>query len=341
MSTKPNLIVPVFIPHHGCPHRCVFCNQSGITGQQSAPTPDEVREYLSRHLSKNTPHAVVAFYGGSFTGLPLSEQEGYLSAAREFIRKGHANGIRLSTRPDYIHDDTPGFLKSYGVEVVELGVQSMDDRVLAKSARGHAAADTVRASGLIKDAGLELGIQVMPGMPGDTPEGFIETVRRVIDIKPHIARIYPVLVIAGSPLELVWRRGEYVPLGIDDAVELSAKAVTMFREAGIKVVRVGLQPGRELEDSLLAGPYHPAFGHMVESAIALSRMQDALLGYTGMHDNEAVEFLVNPAELSVYKGIRRANEAALARARGGLGVRVKADAGVAKGEFRLVASRGC
>jgi len=329
VSSVKNLIVPVFITHRGCPHQCVFCNQEKITGLVHVPTLDEVREYLSKHLSHDTPHAVIAFYGGSFTGLPEPEQEGYLAAAGDFVARGFASGIRLSTRPDYMDTGKATFLKRHGVKVVELGVQSMDDAVLKASGRGHAGADVHRASGAIRAAGLELGIQLMAGLPTDTPEIFHDSVEAVISIRPDFVRIYPTLVVKNSPLETLWRRGEYVPLGLDEAVSLCADAVKRFRAEGIRVVRLGLQPSRELEDGLLAGPYHPAFGHLVDSLIALERMKaainDAAPGLT-----EAV-FVVNPSELSVYKGIKGENIEKLRACREGLSIAVRPDGMVEKG----------
>jgi histone acetyltransferase (RNA polymerase elongator complex component) len=327
MPSRKNLIIPVFIPHAGCPHTCVFCNQNKISGSAQAPSHREVSEYLAGHLSPATEHAVIAFYGGSFTGLPAEEQAGYLDTANEFVRKGHATGIRLSTRPDMLDGEKIRYLINRGVRTVELGVQSMDDSVLVLSGRGHMASDSVRAAGLVKSSGLELGIQLMAGLPGDTAEKFIDTVKQVIEIGPSFVRIYPALVVDGSPLATLWRRGEYVPLELDEAVSLCAQAVKLFRQAGIKVARLGLQPGRELEDSLLAGPYHPAFGHLVESALAFERMEAAIEDMDMGH----VEFLVNPAELSVYKGIKSENIRKMRAYRAGLNADVRADASVQRG----------
>jgi histone acetyltransferase (RNA polymerase elongator complex component) len=333
MPPRKNLIIPVFIPHAGCPHVCVFCNQNRISGSLNAPSSTEVRQYLAGHLSFDTSRVTIAFYGGSFTGLPAADQAGYLDTASEFIKKGLADGIRLSTRPDMLDPDKVGYLKDRGVRTVELGVQSMDDAVLALSGRGHTASDSERAAGLVKSSGIELGIQLMAGLPGDTAGKFIETVRRVVGLKPSFVRIYPALVVEGSPLAALWRRGEYAPLSLDEAVSLSMRGVKKFREAGIKVIRLGLQPGRELEDSLLAGPYHPAFGHLVESALALERMELAIEGASRM---ENVEFLVNPAELSVYKGNKSENVRKMSAYNGGVEVSVRADAGVAMGDMRLI-----
>ncbi len=312
MSFHKNLIVPVFIPHKGCPHLCAFCNQRNISGVSAAPAPEEVSEYLSDALSRERPEAVIAFYGGTFTAMPQPEQKKYLSVASGFISGGFAYGIRLSTRPDEIDAELARFLKEHNVKTVELGVQSLDDSVLEKSGRGHTGADAVRAAKAVKDAGMELGIQLMAGLPGDDRDKFLHTVHETVKMSPDFVRIYPVLVVEGSALADMWRRGEYAPLSLFEAVELCAQGVEIFEAAGIRVIRLGLQPGEDLEKSLLAGPYHPSFGHLVRSKIALDNMLRALENLEG----EAVEIIVNPRELSIYKGIRAANVRELSRSTG-------------------------
>jgi len=314
----------------GCPHLCVFCNQKNISGASHAPSPEEVASYLDGSLSLGRPEAVVAFYGGTFTAIPLAEQGKYLAIAQRFMAEKRASGIRLSTRPDEMDAQTARFLKERGVRTVELGVQSLDDGVLKKSGRGHTAADAVRAARTVKDAGLELGIQLMAGLPGDSKGKFLKTVLGTVRLKPHFVRIYPALVVEGSELADTWRRGEYIPLTLDEAVELCAEALEIFGTAGIKVIRLGLQPGEELEKSLLAGPYHPSFGHLVKSNIALKKMLKALEGFGGA----APQFIVNSRELSIYKGIGGENIKKIKAATGRDALISAGDA--APGTFKIV-----
>jgi len=328
-------IVPVFITHAGCLHRCVFCDQAQITGNSEPPSPEDVTTLLSKHLSERTKDAVIAFYGGSFTCINRGLQEGYLDAAAGFIDKGMAAYVRLSTRPDCVDAGTAGFLRSRGVRVVELGAQSMDDRVLAASARGHTAADTVSAAGFIKAAGLELGVQVMAGLPGDSPEGFMRTVHEVAELGPGLVRVYPALVLKGSPLEKLYLRGEYRPPALEEAVKICADACGYFEERGIKVVRTGLQPSRPLEESLVAGPYHPAFGHMVGSDLALRRMVCLLEDEFGDSVPEWVKFSVNPSELSRYLGINKDNLERL-KSLYGPGISIRPDVNVDRGELEVL-----
>jgi histone acetyltransferase (RNA polymerase elongator complex component) len=274
------MIIPFFIPHSGCPHQCVFCNQKNITGQTKpvdpSAVPQKIADYLANNSSDKTTH--VAFYGGSFTALPFETQKAYLAAVQPFIHTGHIAGIRLSTRPDCITKEILSLLNEYHVTTIELGVPSMDDVVLTRSGRGHTATDTVNAVSLIKSHGFQIGLQLMPGLPGDSADSFMKTIRRVIDLKPHFVRIYPALVIKDTALEDLYTSGRYMPLSLDEAVLLCREALERFELAGIDVIRIGLQPTEELEKpgTIIAGPYHPAFRQLVESSILLDKMRSAL-----------------------------------------------------------------
>ncbi len=323
------MIIPFFIPHAGCPHQCVFCDQKRITGRAAPPDPASIPATIEACLASNrrrsgathAPHdshsrehpgresagVQVAFYGGSFTALSLETQRVYLEQVQPFIASGAIRGIRLSTRPDAI---TPGilpFLRELGVTTVELGAQSLDDEVLRRSGRGHGADDAVRALALLKERGFVTGVQLMPGLPGDTAETFEATVGKTIALRPDFVRLYPALVIRNTPLEDLYRDGRYRPLSLDEALSLCAAAVARFEDAGIDVIRVGLQPTEELErpGTIVAGPYHPAFRQLVDSALFLERMRRLA------RPGEPLVVLVNPADLSPAIGHRRRNVLAL------------------------------
>jgi histone acetyltransferase (RNA polymerase elongator complex component) len=272
-SRKRRLIIPIFIPHEGCPHQCVFCNQTDITGQTSLPTLTEVSETISRYLStwRGEGPREVAFYGGSFTGLNDTLQRDYLETANAFIQRGEINALRVSTRPDYISHKKVKLLKEYGVGTVELGVQSMDDGVLRLSGRGHTAGDTVRAVDLLRAVNLTIGLQMMPGLPGDTRETIFATAREIVSLRPDFVRVYPTLVIKNTPLEKLYRRGDYRPWPMESMIEVCGKVMNLFDETRIPVIRVGLQPTVDLEESIVAGPYHPSFRQLLEDGSHLSR----------------------------------------------------------------------
>jgi histone acetyltransferase (RNA polymerase elongator complex component) len=325
------MIIPFFITHAGCPHQCVFCNQKSITGKNKPPEASSLHPSISRYLEahRDKKAVQVAFYGGSFTALPIEDQISYLESVQPFIRSGDIESIRLSTRPDTITPDILAVLKQYGVTTIELGAQSMDDKVLLLSGRGHSAADTVIAVALLREYHFFVGLQLMPGLPGDTPETFPETVSQVIALRPDFVRIYPALVIKDTPLAERYRAGEYSPLSLDDAVLLCHKAMARFEQAGIEVIRVGLQPTAELErpGTILAGPWHPAFRQLVESSRFLEKMCSLL---STSDQAGTVTLVVNPADISTVIGQKRQNINAI-KVRYGRDVKVLADARVPAG----------
>ncbi len=262
----PYLIIPVFIPFGGCSSKCVFCNQAKITGTAYLPGKTEVIGTIESYLStwKKGGRKEIAFYGGSFTSLPTDAQEDYLKTAYKYVESGQVDGLRISTRPDSIDDKTIKLLDKYKVGAVELGVQSMVNEVLKLSGRGHVGKDTVRAVRLLKEAKIKVGIQIMPGLPGDTEATIISTARRVIITKPNFVRIYPTVVIRETPLHTMYNKCEYIRWTLDDMVSICRKIYEMFQRASITVIRMGLQPTKELEDNIVAGPYHPSFRQLVE-----------------------------------------------------------------------------
>ena len=258
-------VIPIFIPHLGCPNDCIFCNQRRIAAPKT-PSADEVTKLISKAL-EHSQDPQISFYGGSFTCISADLQESYLSAAFEFVEKGLADSLRISTRPDAIDEDVLARLKKYGVKTIELGAQSMDDEVLALARRGHTAQDTEKSSKMIKAAGFELILQIMPGLPASNREKDIETAKKVAALKPDGVRIYPVCVIKDTTLCDMYEKGEYTPLTPDDAAELCAEIWDVFMDKDIPIIRTGLNPTEELsEGAAVAGAYHPAMGQLVRSA---------------------------------------------------------------------------
>lgn len=266
MSRKKRLIIPIFIPFGGCPNQCVFCDQEGITGNDAMPSLEEVRTTIESYLAtwKGKGEKEAAFYGGSFTGLPKDVQIRYLKEAYGFVAASRIDSIRLSTRPDYINPDIAAYLKEYGVKTVELGVQSMSDEVLRKSGRGHSREDTMKAVKTLKEHGFTIGLQFMPGLPGDDEAAIIDTADEIIALAPDFVRIYPTLILKGTPLHKMYQRGEYAPWPLEKMAAVCGKLSALFSGASIPIIRMGLQPTAELEKSLIAGPYHPSFRQLVE-----------------------------------------------------------------------------
>ena len=268
-------IIPIFIPHAGCPHQCVFCNQKKISGQKTAAA-QAVRQQIEKYLQwiKPGPNNEAAFYGGSFTGLEPELQEELFTPVDELLQKGVIGSVRCSTRPDYISPARLELLKRHNVSTVELGVQSLDDAVLKKAERGHDAASVTQAVQLLREYGFKVGLQLMCGMPGQGRESFLQTVAQSVALKPGMVRLYPLLVIKDTPLEASYRSGGFTPLSVKAAAELCAEAWEQFTVAGITVIRMGLQPDEELctPGNIVAGPFHPAFGELVKSLVLRRRL---------------------------------------------------------------------
>lgn len=264
-------VIPVFVPHLGCPNDCVFCNQRRISGSLSPATARDVREAIEAAAGLPAPEGgrrQLAFYGGSFTAIPAAQQEELLGAAQPYLADGTIDSLRLSTRPDAIDGEVLSRLRRFGVETVELGAQSMSDRVLELSGRGHTAQDVAEASAMIKEAGFRLILQMMTGLPGSDDGSDVETARRIAALGPDGVRVYPTVIVRDTALYDLWRAGRYRERGVEDAVRVCARILPVFEAAGIPVIRLGLNPTEELSGGDAAGgAYHPALGELVRARI--------------------------------------------------------------------------
>lgn len=268
--------IPIFVPHIGCPHDCVFCNQRHITGAQSDITPEQVRQIIEEHLTyidTQNSDVEVAFFGGSFTGIDFSLQTTLMEAAYTYIADGRVDSLRCSTRPDCIDRKILDNLKKYGMKTIELGVQSTDSEVLLKSGRGHGRDAVFGASELIKESGFFLGLQMMLGLPGDSREKSRATADDIISIKPDFVRIYPTLVIEDTALWDMYKKNEYTPLELEYAVDLSAELTEKFEDNGIDVIRIGLQTTDSINGETTVGPYHSAIGELARGRIYRNRIE--------------------------------------------------------------------
>lgn len=261
--------ISIFVPHIGCPHRCSFCDQNTISGAQHLPDGDEVRRICSSALSevRSPADTEIAFFGGSFTAIPRDYMTELLTAASEFVGEGRFRGIRCSTRPDCISREVLELLRSSGVTAIELGAQSMDDEVLAANERGHLAQDVREACALIKEYGIELGLQMMTGLYRSDPEKDMATAEEIVSLRPATVRIYPVVVLENTVLAELYRSGSYTMTPFDDMTRLCADMMLRFTRAGIRVIKCGLHASEFVEHDMVAGYYHPAFREICESLI--------------------------------------------------------------------------
>ncbi len=311
---KKEYIIPIFVPHLGCPNACVFCNQTKITGKQKQVTAQEVRDTIEEYLEsfKDTENKVeVAFFGGSFTGIEEEKQNELLEVAYEYVKKGQVDSIRISTRPDYIDRKILKRLKKYKVKTIELGVQSTNNYVLERAKRGHTFEDVKRASKWIRHHGFVLGHQMMVGLPESTALDEMNTAKDLIKLKPKMVRIYPVLVIKKTELEEEYQREEYEPLSITQAVERCKEIADLFNQHKVNVIRIGLQNTEEITDpsnpksQVVAGPYHPAFRQLVEGNL----WYDAIVAEIKKYNMKVkvVEIRANPEDINNIIGHKKEN----------------------------------
>lgn len=335
--------ISLFVPHAGCPHQCSFCNQKTISGSVTPLTAEQAVKTLTEAAQSglSPENTEIAFFGGSFTAIERDYMISLLEAAHPFVANDTFCGIRVSTRPDAISADILEILKKYGVTSIELGAQSTDDTVLTLNNRGHSRADIFNAAGLIKKAGFSLGLQMMTGLYGDTPEKCVKTAEDIISMRPDTVRIYPTITLEGTYLAELYRKGTYTPQTLGEAVDLCAVLLKMFHDENITVIRLGLHSGGNVDEGYVAGPYHPAFGELCDSKIYLEQAKDLLINKYGEQHTDVCSLAKTPApvlyvndrETSKMIGQKRSNLAALARM--GFNVTVKCDASLKKYEINL------
>jgi len=299
------VVVPIFVSNVGCPGRCIFCDQRQFSDPVSpGDVPGIAKDFIASCDRADQRRRLIAFYGGTFTGIEETLLEKYLDAASTLLNQGVIHGVKASTRPDMVSVEILGRLKKAGFVELELGAQSMDDKVLSASKRGHLAEHTIEASHLIKNAGMKLGIQIMPGLPGEDRQSFMKTVEDVERLNPDRSRIYPTVVMAGTGLEKLYEKGDYLPLDLDEAISRSLYAYIRFIKSGSTVLRMGLPPSSRLK--IVAGPYHESFGFLVK-ARAFRIMAEKLMHEMGVGD----ELVVHPRDIPELVGYKRQNIEAL------------------------------
>lgn len=308
--SKKEYIIPIFIPFLGCPHDCAFCNQVKITNYKDSinkeNTIKQIDQYLSYFPNNDNPKEI-AFFGGSFTGLETNIMISYLEIALAYKKKGIIDRIRLSTRPDYINNSILDILKKYEVDVIELGIQSLDNKILKANERGHSKEDSIKASKLIKDYGFKLGHQIMPGLYKDSYDSSIITGLESIKMNPDMVRIYPTLVIKDTKLEKLYKENLYKPLTLDEAIDISSKLYMIYSYKNIPVIRIGLQPTENINDKedVVAGPFHPSIRQLVESNIHKIYLEELIKKFDF---KENIKIHVPNREISIISGNKKSNK---------------------------------
>lgn len=297
-------VLPLYMPFQGCGHQCAYCNQPLIVGADDEQDCWEERLQSLHHANEDYE---IAFYGGTFSALPRATMQSCLDRAQPYIESNHAQGVRISTRPDRVDDETLRFLKERGVRTIELGVESFDDRVLQKSGRGHDAQTARDACRRVKQSGFQLGVHLMTGLPAQSGASWRETVSQTVELRPHLARIAPTLVIKDTPLHRLYERGAYQPQPLDEALEQCAYGYVHLRRAGTTIARLGLgvsDANGDGTDKIVAGPWGPSLRHDVEALLAQRTITRALKTYG------AAPVAIHPKDYSVVVGPRKQNLAA-------------------------------
>lgn len=337
-STAKPFIIPIFIPHAGCPHRCIFCNQTIISGEKQL-LPDresfrkQVRDFIA-HKGKNRKIVEIAFYGGNFLGLEEETVHMFLTEAAAFVRDGQVDGVRFSTRPDTVDFNRLGWLKDYPIAAIELGIQSMNDEVLRLSNRGHRVQDSQEAVKLLKEKNYRTGLQLMVGLPGDTEERAVDSARQAAALSPDFMRLYPTVVLKDSPLAGFFKLGKYQPLSLQEAVTITKKMFLVFDSCSIPVIRMGLQAAQELDSgtSIVAGPYHPAFGQLVYAGLFLDKARALLQkDKTG---SKSITFRVHPRSRSRLQGLYNQNLQILQKEFGLNAISIRIEDSLSENELR-------
>lgn len=338
---KKHAIIPVFIPHKGCPNDCVFCNQKAITARTADVTPEDVRNLIDNYLptleNRGLETIELAFFGGSFTGIPMEEQSAFLAVAKEYKDKGLIHKIHMSTRPDYIDEQILDNLKKYDADIIELGVQSFDPDVLTTSNRGHKAEDVYKACDLIKSYGFELGIQLMIGLPGDSMEKCIFSAKEAVRIGPSIARLYPTIVLNDTELFNMYKAGIYEPLTTEEAVKITKEMYKLLDDAGINIIRVGLKSTDLITEGgeVRGHTYHPAFRQLVEGEIAREQLE-AQLQELIEDDTQDLAFISSGPSFSNMIGNSKANRIYFEKKYPNLKIRFKVDHSLEDGKYIVV-----
>lgn len=319
--------IPIFIPQLACPHACIFCNQRHISGQQKAPSIDEVKQTIETYLStlNQNNEVELAFFGGSFTGIDINLQNIYLKSVQPYIEQGKIQSIRLSTRPDYINTEILDNLKKYNVKDIELGAQSLDDEVLMFSERGHSVEDVYKASELIKSYGFNLGLQMMIGLPLDTKQKSINTAKTIVSLQAKTTRIYPTLVIEHTKLAKLYNEGKYKPLTITEAIDWTKDIYKIFLASNIKVLRVGLHPSKDIVsgEGFLAGPFHISFFELVLTELWRERLLSSI-------NDTTKEIFVNPKDVNHIVGYNSKNRELLKN------IKIVQSSDIPQGQIRVI-----
>jgi elongator complex protein 3 len=257
--------VAVLTEPYKCPGECIFCPEqaqapkSYLDGEpgvlraiQNDYDPYEqthVRIQALEALGHATDKIELLILGGTWSYYPESYQTWFLLRCFDAMNEvesetleealcynetaPHRNvGVVIETRPDWITPDEVLRLRRQGVTKVQIGVQSLDDRVLKLNRRGHTVADTKRAMRLLRLGGFKVVLHWMPNLYGATLESDLADFKRLWNdpaIRPDEMKIYPTSLLEHTELYKLWQQGEYEPYAEEDLIELLKQCKLLIR----------------------------------------------------------------------------------------------------------------
>ena len=223
---------------------------------------------MSKHLGKPRQ---IAFYGGTFTGLDIEARNLLLSKFKDFFQDDTWH-FRISTRPDLIDAKILDWCWAKKIRTIELGIQDFSDEVLTACQRGYSSSDAIESCKLVLKRGFELAVQLMPGLPGWNKSSILQNRQVLSIIKPNLLRLYPCIVLKDTDLEELYRQGNFTPLTLETAIDICADYCELSEQIGTRVIKIGLPSVLESED-IVAGPYHPAFGELVQAECLIRNIE--------------------------------------------------------------------
>ncbi len=248
--------VTVLTRPYPCPGKCIFCptdvrmpksylpdEPGAMRALQHAFDPyDQVASRIEalEAIGHPTDKIELLILGGTWSSYRRDYQEWFVRRCFDAMNRieaatledahtmnenaGHRNvGLVIETRPDHIDPEELAWLRRLGVTKVQMGAQSMDDRILALNQRGHSAAETRRATAMLRSAGFKIVLHWMPNLLGATLDSDREDFGRLwTGCCPDEIKIYPTQLLANADLYAYWLRGEYQPYTTAELVGLVA-----------------------------------------------------------------------------------------------------------------------
>lgn len=298
------MVIPVFLPHAGCnEQRCTYCHQGYITDISEV----DLRARIDGTLSGRSEPCEVGLFGGNIFGIEPAALERIFSF---FDNYRHViNAFRISTKPLPLHEETIAILKQNGVAIIELGMPTFNDAILAAVNRGHTTEDLFYANDRLSNEGFRIALQFMVGLPGETQVDIYRTTENMIRLKPVYVRVYPLVVLRGTELYDLYKNGSFVPDNFDNILYRAIFIYLNALKAGIDVANIGLTANKPIGAAVAGGFYHPAYGFLVQSRAFRLAIEYKIKKLSNRHK---VTVIIHRNDIPLLVGYKRENLAMFA-----------------------------